>query len=166
MWILIFNTVFLSSVIWYVHRQSTTDNLTKLKNRRALYQKYSRGIPANKTVVYLDVNKFKHINDTYGHQVGDEVLKQLSQRILTHWRAHSFRLGGDEFVLIGMVTEAELQTLLEPILAFDFLSESGEHFVQVNASLGFSMPRAINLPIDEVLHLADVEMYKNKQNQA
>lgn len=159
----ILNTLFMASVIWYVYRQSIIDNLTKLKNRRALYQKYSRGVPATKTVVYLDINNFKIINDTYGHQMGDEVLKLLAKQISTYWPDQSFRLGGDEFVLIGSVKGEKLETLLNPIRTFYFIADG--HNLMVNTSMGISLDREKVMKVDDVLNAADIEMYKKKKHR-
>nr|WP_238928487.1 GGDEF domain-containing protein [Vibrio sp. S17_S38] len=162
-WILILSSLLMASVIWYVYRQSIIDNLTKLKNRRALYQKYSRGIPTTKTVVYLDINNFKIINDTYGHQMGDEVLKLLARQISTYWLGQSFRLGGDEFVLIGSAKGKQLELLLAPIRSFHFIDDG--HNLMINTSAGISLDREKTIKVDDVLNAADIEMYKTKKHR-
>ncbi|WP_413479700.1 GGDEF domain-containing protein [Vibrio hibernica] len=163
-WSLILSSLLMISVIWYVYLQSIIDNLTKLKNRRALYQKYSRGIPSARTVVYLDINNFKTINDTYGHQTGDEVLKLLAKQISTYWSGQSFRLGGDEFVLIGSAKGKQLELLLAPIRSFHFIDD--RHNLMINTSVGVSLDREKTMKVDDVLHVADIEMYKTKKHRS
>lgn len=158
-------TIFMLLIVWLVYRQAIIDNLTKLKNRRALYQKFSRGIPANKVVIYIDVNKFKVINDTYGHQAGDKVLKHLGTLISHSWSGQAFRLGGDEFVLIGKYDDDELSSILRPLQQFSVDIPTGEQgtSITVRTSIGISSQRDQQLDIDQVLHIADVEMYRKKQ---
>lgn len=156
-----FCTLFMVFAIWLMYKQAITDNLTKLKNRRALYQKYSRGIPTRTTLVYIDVNKFKGINDTYGHQAGDAVLKRLAYLILLHWPEAAFRLGGDEFVLVGDVSETKLKSVLEQLQSFS-IDIDAEHSIDVHTSCGISRHRENLMEIDAVLHLADKQMYAAK----
>lgn len=155
------STLFLSFIVWFVYKQAITDNLTKLKNRRALYQKYSRGIRPDQTLIYIDVNKFKVINDTYGHFVGDAVLQELGDLILQHWPKASFRLGGDEFVLIGKVSSVRLMSILSSLQTFSVETES-HGTVYVQTSYGVSNNRTKTMDIDQVLHLADTKMYDAK----
>jgi len=79
------------------------DALTGLLNRHALDVKLN---PSNERTYYVamaDVNKFKQFNDTYGHQVGDEVLKKAGRSLLAHFRkTDCYRYGGDEFLIISM----------------------------------------------------------------
>ncbi|MFH0256993.1 diguanylate cyclase [Vibrio rumoiensis] len=155
--------VFMLVVIGFVYRQAITDNLTQLKNRRALYQKYASGIPTRITLVYLDVNKFKVINDTYGHNAGDAVLQQLAELILQHWPGAAFRLGGDEFVLVGELSDRKLQSVLNELQSFT-VDIDGQVFIDVTTSCGVSRFREKMMEIDDVLHLADKEMYMAKAN--
>lgn len=167
-WTVFISTIaFMLLIVWLFYRQSIMDNLTKLKNRRALYQKYARGIPAHKIVVYIDVNKFKIINDTYGHQAGDKVLKHLGMLISHRWVGQAFRLGGDEFVLIGQYNDDELAPILASLQQFSIEIPFGEKRtnITVHTSIGISKQREQQLDIDLVLHIADVEMYRKKQDQ-
>ncbi|MEH6402747.1 MAG: GGDEF domain-containing protein [Sneathiella sp.] len=87
---------------------STTDELTSLNNRRALEEFLTRSIGCAKrhdeqgVVAFLDLDHFKKINDKYGHNVGDEVLKKLAEVLKENLRGTDFvaRLGGDEFVFV------------------------------------------------------------------
>jgi diguanylate cyclase (GGDEF)-like protein len=98
------------------HRElSTRDPLTGLPNRRAFDQELDRVIAATRRsgagvgLLFLDLDLFKHINDSFGHEIGDEVLRAAAQRLRTTARAHEFvaRWGGEEFVAILPGTTAD-----------------------------------------------------------
>lgn len=88
--------------------QAYTDELTKLRNRRALWEKLSDFEKAGHPwylplqVMLFDVDKFKPINDTFGHEVGDRVLAHVARTIEAHTREGDFvvRYGGDEFLVV------------------------------------------------------------------
>ncbi len=90
--------------------QVLTDPLTKLPNRRAFDQEVKRAICGHDrgthtgrlAVMVLDLDHFKTVNDTFGHQVGDEVLVQVSRRLQSRCRANEFvaRMGGEEFAVV------------------------------------------------------------------
>lgn len=81
------------------HAKSLTDSLTGAYNR-GIFAEFN--VDEKDVLVYLDVNRFKEINDTYGHEMGDMILKQLVQAIKNHTRRSDavVRMGGDEFLLI------------------------------------------------------------------
>ncbi|NRB34473.1 MAG: GGDEF domain-containing protein [Rhodobacteraceae bacterium] len=99
-----------------------TDALTDLKNRRALDHVLARlcGTEAQFALMHLDLDKFKAVNDTLGHAVGDMVLKNVSSIMLEETRADDTvaRVGGDEFVLIfpGFLDEPTIQSLAERLI--------------------------------------------------
>lgn len=153
--------VVLFVILRFVYLQSVTDNLTKLKNRRALYQRYGKGIKPELTFVYIDVNKFKPINDTYGHSAGDAVLRQLSMRILKIWSGNAYRLGGDEFVLIAKINSERLSAAMTQLHHFE-VDVNANETLKVSTSFGISQGRSEIMSIDEVMHLADMAMYEMK----
>lgn len=154
-------------------RLSRTDALTGLANRNALthycYNEISRNTRKGTklTCIYIDLDKFKPINDTYGHQVGDAALNEVAQRLASTVRETDCvaRIGGDEFVIIltEMVTEDDvLQTLARidhelhsPIvtrgLSFD-----------IGASIGTAQFPEDGKDLDTLLSVADKRMYRNK----
>lgn len=88
---------------------ATTDDLTGLKNRRGFYEGFTReleccerGISKGGLIVMIDLDNFKTVNDTFGHQAGDAVLKLVGKTLLNEIRKMDIaaRLGGDEFVLL------------------------------------------------------------------
>lgn len=152
-------TLVVLSYIW--HKQSITDSLTKLKNRLALYKKYKHGLYPGQILVYFDVNKFKTVNDTYGHAVGDEVLKKISENIRQYWNCDSYRIGGDEFILIGKIREQDIERMLSNIGCFEFTDHSCRKF-NVTISYGYYLSSNDGLLLDDCIHIADTQMYKAK----
>lgn len=156
---------FLIVIAMYLHSQSNTDNLTKLRNRRSLRQRYRNGINGDETLIYLDVNRFKQINDSYGHEIGDQVLQAVAEYISCHWRGTSYRIGGDEFVLVGKVSDEQVSQLKSKFECFPFVSEDKSLSFNVSLACGASYPVRSFMSLQEVIHEADVEMYQHKQTQ-
>ncbi len=151
----------ITSYLW--HKQSVTDSLTKLKNRLALYKNHKHGLYKGQMLIYFDINKFKSINDTYGHLTGDRVLQTIAKNINSFWKYQSYRIGGDEFVLIGYPPEGEVSKCLAKIGFFEFDNGESKPF-EVKISYGSYLSNGENLSLDDCLHLADTEMYKHKDS--
>jgi diguanylate cyclase (GGDEF)-like protein len=139
------------------------DPLTGLYNRHFFDEIAAKEIARAKrhrhplTCVLIDVNKLKEINDTYGHQRGDEVLKKLGQLILSNCRQSDIpvRWGGDEFLLLLPETsEEQAQNLIERIV-----NQSNE----VGFSYGITNCTACD-SIEEAVSTADEKMYSAKKN--
>jgi diguanylate cyclase (GGDEF)-like protein len=161
-WVLLIILVSLTGIAYYLHVQSNTDNLTKLRNRRSLYRRFSRGIPPKTTLVYLDVNRFKPINDSFGHEVGDRVLKQLAEKINHLWPGKGYRIGGDEFILAGDVRGQQLIDTLSHFESFLFVDSSRDIGFTVTVAIGVSESRTGPLSLEEVMHETDIAMYRAK----
>lgn len=146
------------------------DNLTQCANRNLLAQRFSFHIAASNrsgvgfSVAYIDLNKFKPINDTYSHQCGDKVLTEIGQRLINSTRETDLvaRVGGDEFVILfsepinAERIESQLTSkIAEPINCCD---ES----VVVSACIGHSAFPEDGSTMDALLEVADREMYKKK----
>ncbi|ANS85071.1 Diguanylate cyclase [Vibrio scophthalmi] len=147
----------------YLHHQSNTDNLTRLKNRRALQRRYSKDISPHLTLVYLDVNNFKPINDTFGHEIGDQVLKHIAKQISRYWKGQSYRIGGDEFILIGSVDSVTLSYALLNLQKLQFTSQDHRITLDVSVAFGVSKPRREAMTLEDVMHQADLSMYSHKR---
>src|SRR5690606_12280864 len=83
------------------HRQEAmTDPLTVLPNRRAMYERHFRTLPRGTAVIAFDLDRFKEINDRFGHAVGDEVLRHFAMTLRSNVRPSDTvaRIGGEEFV--------------------------------------------------------------------
>jgi diguanylate cyclase (GGDEF)-like protein/PAS domain S-box-containing protein len=155
--------------------QANHDSLTGLINRRAFEERVARALSSKRaaefpmTMLFLDLDHFKQVNDSAGHAAGDELLRQLGR--LMHSRLRDVdllaRLGGDEFGIMLLscppeVAEKIAQVLQESIAGFSFAWED-QHY-QVGASIGVVHvpPHWANL--DECLAAADAACYQAKQN--
>ncbi|MEM6498889.1 MAG: GGDEF domain-containing protein, partial [Pseudomonadota bacterium] len=116
---------------------------------------------------YLDLDKFKPINDNYGHAAGDKLLQQVSDRLRAGTRETDTiaRLGGDEFVVIqtGISTGNDAKILAQRLI--DSLGEpfhiEGNH-VKIGVSVGIAMAPDNSSSADELLRLADHALYRSK----
>jgi len=121
-------------------------------------------------VAYLDIDHFKTINDTWGHGVGDEVLKEFAQRLVAGVRATDTpaRLAGDEFVILledvkGADEAERIGAKIVAAMARPFATSSGD--LAVTASVGIALVRATSGPLptqDQVLGWADGALYEAK----
>lgn len=164
--LLVVIVVGLSLVVFWLYRQSILDRLSGLYNRRGLYHKYKYGIDAQTSLAYFDLNNFKYINDTYGHEIGDEVLKFFSRRLRKRWPGKVYRIGGDEFVGISHQDGEALMPVLQKLTQLDFQSRTQPDLqLVIQCSVGHSFDRNKKMILDDVLHLADEAMYKHKMAQ-
>lgn len=156
-----------------IRKLAMTDPLTGVANRNQFELRIEEAIQVaeqnNKSVglLLLDLNKFKPVNDTYGHHVGDQLLKDVAARMVDASRQTDTvaRLGGDEFAIIFN----HLDTPECIKVPFDRLvSELSRPYVvndmvlDVSASMGVSMYPQDDSNVDELLRKADLAMYKNK----
>ncbi|WP_245239145.1 putative bifunctional diguanylate cyclase/phosphodiesterase [Methylobacterium platani] len=144
------------------------DALTDLANTRAMRQGYRALIEANDAeqpllaVLYIDLDRFKFVNDTYGHAAGDELLQQVAARLRKNTRHGDVvaRLGGDEFAVVQRVPdEAAATATAQRLIAV--LSEpcdvaSGR--VHIGASIGVAIRAVQDLDMDPLLHDADLAL--------
>lgn len=150
------------------------DVITNLYNRRSLMKRLDEiiekaSIGENLALIYLDVDRFKIINDTYGHNVGDKVLIELSNRILgsKNEKTTIARIGGDEFVLAVQTTKEHNE--IEEI-ATKIIINCSEPIIVDNYSFSLTMSIGISMyPFDSensatLLKNADMAMYFAKRN--
>ena len=153
---------------------SVLDGLTGLYNRRqfeiGLEQEFNRTKrhPANFSLAILDIDFFKKVNDTYGHQYGDYVLKTVSSLMKQAFRKTDllYRYGGEELVIIMPETNVEnaiipTQRLRKMIEDYDF-NYNGVH-TKVTASIGLSMNYSNFENATELLKSADESLYRAKE---
>ncbi|WP_299697753.1 diguanylate cyclase [Hydrocarboniphaga sp.] len=149
------------------------DVLTGLPNRATLQDRLSQAMLASRRsnrqvgVLFMDVDRFKGFNDTYGHEVGDAVLKQVASRLSALLRASDTvaRFGGDEFVVVasGLRAEGDAIALAKKIQrAFDAPLELPEQHLQVSLSIGIAICPVDESDADNLLHHADLAMYEAK----
>lgn len=149
------------------------DTLTGIANRYALVEELHRVVngikprQANPALLFIDLDNFKTVNDTYGHHAGDRVLQQFCFRIEGLLNdEHSFfsRLAGDEFViLLNTTSETDAMKLVEEISSIARkIFTVGPHRIQIGASVGITFYRQGDTP-DYFLSRADNIMYQNKK---
>ena len=154
----------------YRHNIALSDALTGLSNRSGFMRSIKEEIGKNRvfTLLYIDLNKFKPINDTYGHQAGDEVLSITAERLVASSKSGSVvaRLGGDEFaILLPDVKKAQAEDIQQRLLHHmeeDIALEGGE-IVNISASFGAATYPEDGTDPEELLELADKGMYAQKK---
>ncbi len=151
------------------------DSLTGLRNRVALVeivellitQADRRNDQVLLALLYMDLDRFKSINDTEGHSFGDLVLKETARRLTTNTRASDlcFRLGGDEFVVLApnLRHETDAFRIAEKLQdAFETELLVGERPVRVALSIGIALFPRDGSDLEEILRRADLAMYSAK----
>lgn len=149
------------------------DTLTRLANRRKFQEEFERGLEKAEeqnyplAILYFDLNRFKEVNDTLGHEVGDELLKYIAARVASILRKPDLaaRLGGDEFaVLLHNCTEEEMEKVIERVL--DNVQRPfkvGDHTLTAEVSYGTAFYPKDGQTLSELLRCADAAMYQAKQ---
>jgi len=138
------------------------DPLTGLSNRRALPAVLRESFGTGATILFFDLNDFKEINDSYGHQTGDECLKQFAKALQTSFRPqdHVIRYAGDEFVVVARGAEPE--HLLERVEALrDRLKFERGSLPPIRFAVGHAVLPAHGEP-EDALRAADAAMYRDK----
>lgn len=151
-------------------RAAQTDELTGLKSRRAFFEHAQRLYNECKSkrqglcAVMLDMDHFKHINDTYGHQVGDQVLRQMGEVISSSFRTTDIhgRLGGEEFAILLPNTSIEVATQIAERLIDTLAALVIEPVHCISASLGVASTEACNKDLHSLMNDADKALYRAK----
>lgn len=149
-----------------------TDALTNLPNRFKM-RKVFDGFSDSKTEIaisIMDIDDFKIVNDTYGHSVGDDVLRELAKKLRECQRNHFFscRWGGEEFLLIKCGDNAlsrlnnELEIIRTEISKVNFYSEEDDNFFNVTISIGSAL-RKSGERLSDTLIRADRSLYRAKR---
>ena len=153
---------------------ATRDALTGLPNRLLLHERLAQAIAKAKRtglrvgVLFIDLDRFKNVNDTLGHRVGDELLKLVTQALSEVLRETDLlaRLGGDEFMVIveevedpevlGRIAKKLLDAVAQPFMV-------ASHEIYVTSSIGISVYPDDSDDSEELLKHADVAMYRSKE---
>ena len=153
---------------------ATRDALTGLPNRLLLHERLTQAIAQAKRggrrvgVLFIDLDRFKNVNDTLGHRIGDELLKGVTKALSTALRETDLlaRLGGDEFMVIvedfdepsvlGRIAQKLLDAIAQPF-------KIEEHDIYVTSSIGISVYPDDSDDPEELLKHADVAMYRSKE---
>ena len=158
-----------------IKRLAHHDALTGLPNRNLLNDRINHALArvrrhgGRMAVLYVDLDRFKPINDTLGHEAGDLVLRQVAARLSTCIRSSDTvsRVGGDEFVVVveevgrpgeaAMVARKIIDTLSAPVFYLD-------HACQVGASIGIAVFPDDGTTMEDVCKAADIAMYRVKHS--
>jgi two-component system cell cycle response regulator len=152
------------------------DQLTGLYNRRFLFTQLAPLVQRAQcggdvvSVMALDIDFFKRCNDTYGHDVGDQVLQEFSARLATNVRPSDFacRMGGEEFVVIMPRTPGDIaclaaERLRRHISATPFSIHGADHAIDVTASIGVACSENADDTAESVLKRADEGLFEAKR---
>tara|TARA_Y100001956_G_scaffold31187_1_gene30630 strand:- start:4175 stop:5851 length:1677 start_codon:yes stop_codon:yes gene_type:complete len=170
----------LNDVIGNIEEMSLTDDLTGIPNRRA-YDKTIKALDAameknnqqpESSIIVLDIDRFKQINDTYGHQIGDRVLKRISQltskalETLKSFDCELFRYGGEEFVIVCRGTPlknaAQIAERLRSVIENHRYTVK-EKPLQITSSFGVAAYNKLDRSGEAVFGVADSVLYRAKQ---
>jgi diguanylate cyclase (GGDEF)-like protein len=148
-----------------------SDALTGLGNRRMLdhaFQQMRRSGPAPVALVCVDLDRFKQVNDTLGHPVGDKLLQKVGGRLRHAVRAEDSicRVGGDEFVILlkspdGDAAAEEVAARIVDLIGRPFVIEG--HQISVGASLGLSLVAPEDASVSDAFRRADIALYESKR---
>jgi diguanylate cyclase (GGDEF)-like protein len=157
------------------HRQAVTDQLTQLANRRALFElletlereHHANGGPRRQTAcLFVDLNRFKEVNDSFGHSVGDELLRQLGQRLHGILRGSDLlaRLGGDEFVVMLLDADGDYGAMAAQRISARLREpfQLGPVRASIGASIGIAVSPEDATDPSDLLRCADLAMYRAK----
>jgi len=152
------------------------DELTGLAKRTLFIEQVNRSLKESKLIIrklaliYMDLDKFKVVNDTFGHAAGDELLKQFAGRVQSCLRDSDVmaRQSGDEFTIL--VSDIKDENVVENIVkrisqSLERPFQIGSHRLMITASLGVATFPRDGETYQELLHHADKEMYRQKENK-
>jgi diguanylate cyclase (GGDEF)-like protein len=155
-------------------RKAHHDQLTGLPNRSlaAIMFLHRERLSRPTTVALIDLDRFKQVNDTYGHHVGDDLLRLVGERLAAaakHYRGTAARLAGDEFLLLLPAADsghaqpvAQILThLAEPVTLH---ADDRDITVHPTASAGIAVYDGTDGTFDTLLHRADIALYHAKQH--
>ena len=158
----------------HLSQMAMVDTLTQLPNRRALMQHLEAATSRSErsgvslAIAFIDIDNFKHINDSLGHQVGDQVLQEVSKCLVAAVRGcdEVARIGGDEFIALieDVKYDEDAVTIIERMVnSIREVSIANQLDLNVSASIGVAMfPRDGN--INQIVSAADAAMYRAKKD--
>ncbi len=164
-----------STMVEQLEQMATTDGLTKLYNKRYFEERIDEILSRAErheqklAIVMMDIDHFKRVNDTYGHPVGDIVLRDVSRVLRESMRKIDLvaRVGGEEFVVVLDGADAEqafgkAEELRDQIGELAFETESGRF--QITASAGLAVFPDDTRKKEDLLEKSDVALYQSKRN--
>jgi len=143
-------------------------NRVLFNNRLDIALKFAEDKDSIVALFFIDLDKFKDINDSLGHKVGDEVLKMVSKTFATSIRAEDTlaRLGGDEFMIIieNITKEEDINKIASKVInSFDIPLKIDNHIINISVSIGISLYPKNTSTAQQLIKYADIAMYKAKE---
>ena len=155
-------------------RNALTDSLTGLPNRILMLEHIEKAIHSSwktslrPTVLFIDVDRFKSINDSLGHSTGDAILTEVARRLIGAIAPHATvaRIAGDEFVVLDSTTESPTQSVVLAERILDALRDpmkgnAGDMFVTASIGVAYAVPN-LRLSAEDLMQHADTAMYRAK----
>ena len=155
-------------------KSALTDSLTGLPNRILMLEHIETAVQSawrtsrQPTVLFIDVDRFKNINDSLGHSIGDNVLTMVASALLAVVPEHATvaRIAGDEFVILDSTTESPTQSVLLAESVLDAFREpvktpEGDMFVTASIGVAYAS-KGVDLSADDLMRHADTAMYRAK----
>ncbi len=163
---LLLSVSLLQEKIGRLNHQAQSDPLTGLANRRAMQDALTVWLESKKTiaVISVDIDHFKRVNDTFGHDVGDETLRSVAELMKQNSRPTDLlcRVGGEEFVLLLPDSSIAAAVDIAERLRLSIASTALEAVGHITVSLGVALWRAGD-SMDDVFQKADQLLYRAKQ---
>lgn len=146
-------------------RESLTDPLTGLTNRRGIERKLSEWGSISYAILSFDIDHFKHVNDTYGHDVGDTVLQMIATQMRLNFRPNDLlcRVGGEEFLILMPSTTIDEAYVAAERLRYEIEQHPFDHIDHITISIGVSHSERASDFISLVKQ-ADMALYKAKNS--
>lgn len=155
-----------------IQEQANRDYLTKLYNRRYLFEAGNALFSSAKRghiqilIAMIDIDFFKKINDTYGHDIGDKAIVSVAQAITKHFRATDIvaRMGGEEFCIIAVNNSSVAETMNRLRLYIEALAIPLDDKESINLTVSIGVTTALPNTLGEMINHSDEALYKAKQS--
>ncbi len=151
--------------------KATKDPLTDLYNREFLSEYAEKVLKENRrkgesvTLIFLDLDNFKSVNDNYGHEEGDQVLKNVATILKNSFRDHDviIRYGGDEFIVLAQLNRVEVSDLNSVLMSLKERVEENFKKYGISISYGMAIYPLETDNLKDLIQLADQRMYEQKK---
>lgn len=155
-----------------IQEQANRDYLTKLYNRRYLYEMGNALFSSAKRnsiqimIAMVDIDFFKRINDTYGHDIGDIAIVSVAEAISRSFRTSDIvaRMGGEEFCIVAVNNDAPLETMNRLRLLIEGLAIPLDEKESIHLTVSIGITTILLDTLDEMINRSDEALYKAKQN--